>query len=508
MKKFGKLICLVSAAAMLLTACSGGGENSENVALTKVGSTQISEKPMELTIFSVSGDKLIEEQDIFLEAAKLTNVSLKTTTSRNVSDHNQAFNILMASENLPDIVKYINRDYFLQYGEEGAFEPLEDLIDKYAPNLKKAFEDEEVRKYATASDGHIYFIPMLQEPRPQRGWIIRQDWLDKLGLEQPKTVEEYHDVLKAFADNDMNGNGRKDEVPYLSRFTDGVNDLLGLWGAFASWNAKDGKVFYGPMQEEYKTAYTNIGQWYKEGLIDKEIYTRGSNARNELFAENCGGSTHDWFGTTLAFNDTITNIPGFKLSVIAPPNGVEYTVRQKANATGWAISSTSKNKEAAIRYMDFWFSEEGSRLINYGIEGVTYDMVDGVPTFKDEILKNTEKSVLAQIQEYGAQDDIAYSQDFAYEEQWLSAEAKDGMAMYEQYLTEQFPTLSYTKEEKSELDDIMGNIKTYVDEISQKYVFGSLDASAHHDEFISTLKSMKIDRAIEIQQTAYDRYKK
>lgn len=106
---------------------------------------------------------------------------------------------MMSTGELSDLVYYVDRTDINKYGQEGAFAPLNDLIDEYAPNYKKYLDAHpEVRKAITTEDGQIYglLVAGSDEVKAAQGWEIRKDWLDKLGLETPKTVNELHDVLK------------------------------------------------------------------------------------------------------------------------------------------------------------------------------------------------------------------------------------------------------------------------------------------------------------------------
>lgn len=499
----------MSALAILLTSCQGGGQ--ETAQLARDGSGKITTEPTELTLFLTStyNDKYLEELPVFQEIEKITNVRLKTTNSRSVSDEVTAFNTMIASADLPDMVIYgEGKEAFAKYGMEGAFEKLNDLIENETVNLKKEFENPNVRNFATAPDGNIYYIPGMNPVTVAAGWFVRQDWLDKLGLEKPTNMEEYYNMLVAFRDGDPNGNGLNDEVPYFSRFN-GVDHLVYLWDAPLEWAIdENGKVYYGPASEAYKTAYENISKWYAENLIDKEIYTRGWKSRDKLLGDNVGGSTHDWFGSTAQFNDMLKDsVPGMNLRAIVPPNGKEYTIREEAIINGAAISAKSTKKEVAIKFLDFIFSEEGGRFMNFGVEGQQYDMVDSKPIFRDEVIHG-EMTAINILERVGACTRMPYRQDFWYEEQWLNESAKEGARMYidNNYLQEPFPVLSYTPEEKERLNEIMTQIKTLVSENTQKWVFGSQSIADTYDNYIMRMQNMGLDEATKIQQAAYDRY--
>lgn len=508
-----KLIALMSAGVLLLSGCGNATKEKSTVNLLNDGSAKITETPTELTIFFTGApDANLEELPVWQEIAERTNVSLKTVNSKSISDVVTAFNTLMASGELPDIVVYGDgKASFSKFSMEGAFEPLEELIENHTTYLKAEFEKNDVRNFATASDGHIYYIPgMNPADCVARGWLVRQDWIDKLEIKSPENVDEFYDMLVAFRDKDPNGNGQKDEVPYFSRFGD-VSDLAYLWDATLEWGIdENGKVFYGPAQEEYKTAYSNIAKWYAEGLIDKEIYTRGAKSRDKLLGDNVGGATHDWFGSTAQFNDMLKEtVPGMNIQAIAPPNGKEYTVREEVLIQGAAISASSNKKEVAIRFLDYLFSEEGSRFMNFGIEDNHYDMKDDKPYFRDWVIHG-DKTAINILQEAGSCMAMPFRQDFWYEEQWLNESAKKGVKLYTEndYLQPLFPTLSYTVEENEKLKLIMTQIQTLVKENTQKWVFGSENIDTSYDSYISQMKNMGLDEAVAIQQAAYDRYKK
>ena len=156
---------------------------------------------------------------------------------------------------------------------------------------------------ATAADGHIYYIPGTLAPIgsgnvPSEAFFIRQDWLDKLGLKVPATVDEYYEVLKAFKTQDPNGNGQADEIPYFDR-AGTINDLYQLFAAHADYYINDqGQYVNGRTEDAYKNAVKELAKWYREGLIDPEIFTRGQQAREQLLSSNIGGATHDWISST------------------------------------------------------------------------------------------------------------------------------------------------------------------------------------------------------------------
>ena len=511
MKKSWKRATAVLLACGMLAAMTGCGQDKQ---------TGANGDSITLSLFSI-GDGMPsykEGMGVFVEAEKETGVHLKNFLSQSASDAAQALTVMMSSGTLADIIKFNKRGDIAKYGTSGAVIPLNDYINETdTPNIYKYFQAHpEVKKEIEEYDGNIYYLPFLmdtEEMNVSECWFIRQDWLDKLNLQAPTTVEEFHDVLYAFATQDPNGNGQKDEVPYFHR-NKTIEPLLGLWGAHAGWYINDNdELCYGPVEEAYGIAYKNIAQWYKEGLIDKELFTR-SNARDALLANDQGGCTHDWAGSTASYNDSLaSSVDGFRLNWMLPPKNVNGEVRESYSRIpvagyGWSISATNKHPKETAKYFDFWFSEKGSNLANYGVEGEHYDMVDGKPTFKEQLL-HSDRPVLDIIRDSGAQWQYAFVQDFDYEKQWLNKDALACMEAYKQDVKfdKVAPYLKFSEADEKRLNELLPDIGTKINELSQQWVLGAVDVDATFDQYISDLKAMGVDEAIAIRRAAYNNLK-
>lgn len=484
---------------------------------------QITEKPTEVSILAIQNGKVFDEKmAIFQEAFKDTNIKLKAAGSKNISDEVQAFNLAVASGDLPDIISLAYSDKIEDLGMEGGMIPLNDLIDKYAPNIKAFFEKyPRYKKDAVAADGKIYFIPSYYDwynMRASQGLYIRKDWLDKLNLPIPETMEDYYKVLKAFKTQDPNGNGQNDEVPYFERTIEfAEKELVGLFGAEVGFYVEDGKVKFGPQQEIFKTAIKEVSKWYAEGLIDQEIFTRGFQARDYMLKNNLGGATFDWFPSTTYYNKDktmIEKIPGFEFIPIAPPlyNGKRYAPDARPTQNGgWGITVAAKDPVAIIKYFDYWFSQKGYELCNWGIEGDTFERdANGKKHFTDAVLKNATETPLEILRNKGIQFRIGMLQDYEYEKGWGDADAVKAMEWYtkEGYVVDPMPILKYTPEENKRMQKIKVQIEMAVKEMCQKWILGSEDIDKTYDSFIKRLESLGLKEALEINQKAYDRFER
>ena len=510
--KFKRLISLFVCIAFVagFTSCNkiGGLQISGERSLTH----KITDEPLELTLFARKFEAY-SEQSVWVGAYDKTNILLKPTLSENVSNMDRELSLAIAAKQVPDVVYDWSRGNFIRYGAQGVLIPLNDLIDQYAPNYKKFLEENpDVKHFTTAADGNIYFIPFIRDGEASTGWFIRQDWLNKLGLSAPNNLQEFYEVMLAFKNGDPNGNGIADEVPYYGGRGD-LGGLLSLFNLAMGFKYSDGKAIYCPMEDGFADAMSVIAKWYREGLIDPEIFTR-VDGKNYFTASNTGGITHDWLGSTAKRNDALKkSIPGFELIVFAPPEGVDGVRREEkrralVSTEGWAISSSNKHQVETMKYFDFWFTEEGRRMANFGIEGIHYDMVDGEAVFKESVL-NGDVEVTELMNNLRSFINFGYWQDYSYEAQWTNNIADNGLEMYKNngYLPpkHETPYLSYL-EDGERRDVLHTQIWSFLEETMQKWVLGLEDPKASYDTFTHILKELGVDEYIAIEQRAYDRY--
>lgn len=496
-------------------------------AATPVSAEKIVSEPLELDIFFHFRDKYGWDSSwpVAQEVAKQTGISLNGIAPTSAGNTRELFNLMIASGDIPDIVGGEFRgagmkEAFDQYGMEGAFLPLNDLIAEHAPEIQKMLDENPVVKAAiSAPDGNIYYIPYMPDGDVARIWYVRQDWLDKLGLEQPKTVDELYDVLVAFRDQDPNGNGEADEIPFFARHTEEALRLVTLWGArstgsdtYHQFYIDNGTVAHPYAHENFRTGIANVAKWYAEGLIDKEVFTRKSRARDELLGGNTGGVTHDWVASTAGYNNKLKDqIEGFAFLPMAPPADVNGKVweehgRIAVKPTGWGIGYTNEHPEETIKLFNYYFTEEGRRTANFGVEGLTYDMIDGKPQFKDSVL-NGDGAVVAQMWEIGAQIPVGFQQDYEYERQWTNEIALKGIEMYSQggYVVDQFLGFAMNTEEKAVYDKYWPNLLSFMQESYEKWILGATDVNEDWDNYQAQLERLGYTEVQAALQSAYER---
>ncbi len=431
------------------------------------------------------------------------------------------FNMMMASRDLPDMIEYTWVDY--PGGpqtaiNDGVIIDLSDYIAEYCPNLSGLLADSpEHDRQSKTDEGNYYAFPAYNTGsyRAFGGLVARKDWLDELGLAVPETIDEWETVLRAFKEK----KGAKS--PFTGTFNDltGVNTFNGAYKTSFKFYLKDGKVCYGPIEPQFKEYMTRLNSWYNEGLLDREIVTNNSELKDAKIISGEAGAFFG-YGTGGRYLDATRDTnPAFDVTAAQYPvmnKGEEpsfLTMEWDAGSAQLAVTTECKNPEAAAKWADYLYSEEGGVLLHFGVEGLSYNMVDGYPTYTDLIMKNPEglSSAVAMALYTRAnypcpglnQDPRYLEQSYKYQQQ------RDGLKLYSTYVENArstlFPEVSLSAEESEEYVNIMADIDTYNSEIFAKFITGA-EALDGFDKYVEEIKNMGIERAIEINQQAYERY--
>lgn len=429
--------------------------------------------------------------------------------------------LIISSGELPDFIMTVAPKAAVEYGVQGAFMRLNEVIDQYMPNFKALLDaNPELRASITSPDGSIYFIPraMVDEHvRQYTSWAVRTDWLEKLGKSVPTTTDEMYDVLKALKASDLNENGIiGDEVGYMGN----IEDIIALFdvGTKATSNAfnalvEDGKIVFGPTDPKYKVALEYCHKLYSEGLIDPDFpnNTSGKDAIattvGNLF---CYGSVNGMMGK---YNKLLGKLvyEGMVPPATEYAEGVNLSGHPIIDAGfGSGICSTTEHLEEVAKMFDYWFSEEGQLLFYFGIEGETYTMVDGVPTYVDAVAHAPNITLNNYINTYiGFYSTMSANVPSATYQQTLLANGQNSVdannIATEHRSAKKVPNLIFSADEILEMGTLETDINTYVSENAQKFVRGdrSLD---EFDAFVSDLQRMGVDHLVSIYQAAYDRF--
>ncbi|GIO67370.1 extracellular solute-binding protein [Paenibacillus cookii] len=438
-------------------------------------------------------------------------------------------NLLLAGNDYPEMfyASAFSRSDLLKYGKQGAFIPLNDLIDKYAPNFKAVMEKYPIiAKGITMPDGNIYGLPTIYDPEFKSvlygtPWV-KQEWLDKLGLKQPETLDDFYAMLKAFKEKDPNGNGQKDEIAWGAVGTAGiVNYLRGSFGLNnhgtsninVDTDPETGKIRFIPTDERYKELLQFVNKLYKDGLLEQDIVSVKST---EVDAKGMQG--------LLGVSDSVDPVAIYNqkgyvgLSVLKGPHGDrQYNAYGSplGNIGMFVLTDKAKHPEAMMRWMDYFYSDEGIKLFFMGWKDETYtEDANGNVDYTDEIKNNPKGLNLDQaVGQYliwpGGYYPGFVKQKFFKGAEGLPASVENAKKA-EPYVLPQdqvWPPFNFTQEEQSELTTIQTDIETYVNEMRDKFITGN-ESFDNWDQYVAALKKMGVDRYVAIYQSASERYAK
>lgn len=527
-----KLLIMILAASMLLSMTMAGAV-AENAPTFRIFAGVGSMSPPNET-------KPIVQQ---LNEAAGINVEWENVTGDMMTERKNL--IFAAGQDLPDA--FMNArlsDYeLMNYGEQGMLIPLQDYITpEIMPNLFKVLEKRpNMLAQVTMPDGNIYSLPSggemgftgedgnvyLIAVNPQFN-IINTDWLKKLGLEMPTTMDEFYDVLVAFKTQDPNGNGKADEIPLSFIFENwtagmtsffagfGFTDYNDVGGLGAHRGVVDGKVVYKAVSDQYKDAIAYLSKWYQEGLIDVEVFSQDaakyiSKGKND---EVILGSYVWW---------EIPEVVGYDrasmyelMPLLSGPAGDPVMMLREESAVGrgsFAISSDCKDPAKLLSWVDMRYDPIIGMQASYGPIGQFFEAqpdekgvyVNAIPpagTTEGEMkeIMQWEGPVYTMAEYYGtvfymeerAQDRLDILRDFYF-------------AKYKPDQSYTYPNVTFTAEENELINEVYADIKNLTSEKTALWLKeGSIEAE--WDAYVAQLESMGLGELLNVWQAAYDRY--
>ncbi|MDR0450982.1 MAG: extracellular solute-binding protein [Treponema sp.] len=436
-----------------------------------------------------------------------------------IGGENEQFNLMVASGELPDI---IDRDFLAYPGgpekaiSDGVITNLNDTLARHAPNLAgwlKAHPDYD--RMVKTDEGNYYVFPFMRGDVGLCIWQgiqIRKDWLDELGLAVPQTYDDWRNVLTAFKQ-------RKNSPAPLCIPWNNTSFLYGYGVDRNFFVGADGKVQYGSTDPAFREYLEMMAQWYREGLLDPDMATLSAQQIQTRIASGVSGAFHGSLGGNMgAWTPAARQTtPQFELLAVKGPTkqrGQEPILLNIDNpyygANSAAISGASRNVEIAARLLDYNYGQEGYMFNNFGVEGVSYNMINGYPTFTDLVMRNPQGWPVSQAMSAHVRSSYGgpMVQAIEYFQQYMALPEQkagpDNWAIKEPF-KHRLPPITPTPEESREFAQIMNEINTYTDEMITKFILGTEPLSSW-DTFVSTIRRMGIDRALAIQNAALTRY--
>ncbi len=456
----------------------------------------------------------LNESEMYKELEERTGVHVDFTHPAEGEEMEQ-FNLMLNSKELPDVIQSY-ADYYkggVEKGiKDGVYLRLNELIDEHAPNFKKLLEeDPELARQIMTDEGDIYAFPVVSIDTDEPAWwgpVFRGDWLEELDLEIPTTLDEWYNVLTQFKEK----KNAKAPLVFSSRGIDPYGTIISAFDIGESFYKKDNVVKYGPIEPEFKEYLTTMNKWYNEGLIDKDFPTRDSNGKATLITSGDTGayiteySLVDKYQAAIAATDPKAKFVAAVQPSLKAGENVNYRVTNERNGGYEAvITSSCKNPEAVVKWFDYAYSEDGFMLFNYGIEGKSYNMVDGKPQFTELMTDNPEGLDFWTVCNKYKLDIGPYLRDYKAVPGFTDIDL-DCMEQWTKAGTENvLPPIKLTPEERETYSDIMSDVSTFKDEMILKFIVGELPLS-EFDNYVEQIEALGIEKVIDIHQDALDRY--
>lgn len=565
-KIFKKMLAALLAGTMLMSVagCGSDTSNDENTVKESEESQGVSTETVqdEESYFNAEGYPICDEPititvsgqnyntdswndtDMVAEIEKQFGIIMDCSEFESEAWSTQ-FTLMLSSDDLPDLILSSGQEKSVvdEYGQEGYFLALNEYLD-YMPNFKAFLEEHpDYEAYLTSSDGNIYGLTQYNEneiTKLQRTFI-NGAWLENVNMEVPTNVDELYDVLKAFKEQDANGNGDPDDeiplsgglttlTPFLHAFGIFSNDLL-----YSPYVDEDGNVILGQATDNYKAMLQYLHKLYEEGLYDVDALVQSNDEFNAKGAEErlgmytTGGAPYVVAGR----DDTYDKLWKYVGGLTSDYNDVRAAVYNSGVGTTVkvAVSADTEYPEAVCRLIDYFYSDEGSIVGSRGFVGVSSEMSPSAVDESQMVVSalNLDEANYSSAEEYRYRKGIInegfnvrrfyygsiYQVMAAMTDEQVNEAISEGViydwsasmeaGRRELTAVDVFPTLVYTADESDRLNTLKTDITMYVEQACGQFITGELDIEENWNTYISTLESNGLDEIVAIEQAAYDR---
>ena len=472
------------------------------------------------------------------------------------SDCATQISLMIASgEKLPDILygfHGISLANGKEYGNQGYFADLTDYLNDpeythfmreslttiFGAEMGETLRNQLLMRATYAEDGRIYAFPAMEDvpmDSPCCHAFINQDWLDKLGLQIPHTVDELYNVLVAFRDKDPNGNGKADEIPLLggvqNNYTDPVEWIVNafIYCNFSNYFNVENNVLSTPFNtDEYRQALIFLKKLYDENLLVKSNFTSSDNERRSLFNPSngvykvgiaCGHMDLAWQMNNEAVQHYVAVGPLADATGKGGYGCRDYYTMQ----FNTYVSADCKDIDLAVRFIDFTRSSEAYMRQRWGEYGVDWEWSDGSG---QSCAGNAPKFRRLNESTWGDQNSQCWHQvcSISSEYYWSyeisdfdptssdSCRVKNLIENYDLYKAAGMPEQVYffglfNQEETDDRADYTSDLVNYFLKARTDFISGALDpnSDAVWNEYLKTLKDLQYDRYVEGAQIMWDR---
>ncbi len=439
---------------------------------------------------------------------------------------------LASRKNLPDIAKANTLDdsTLLNLAERGIILPINEIVEQYSAGPAKEALAHDFPTFAplsTAEDGNIYWFTNVQNKVYQDNTNAngsftiqyRKDWADKLGIPEPTNLQEFTQMLRAFRQQDANGNGKADEILFInpSTFRTAIAQWFGLGTATIAVDPETNQIISPWKQPHVGEYFAYLNQLVQEGILDADKLT-SYDMKLQLCAEDRIGAVWDY--PDAMWNDAAARTvnPHAEYVPLMPLPAVEGIVPASMSEPGalvwerFVVTRDCKDLEAVGRLLDLIFSEEYKTLTSYGQEGINYTIEDGkiipIPGLDFNVLKENRiaegailwNGVLPRVQEV----------DMEVCNPQCDANKRDVTLNLINY-PKQYPDQTNnflalpTREEAARINELQQNLEIASKELALKLTLGLIPLTDLEKE-VEKLDQLGLAELMEISQKRYDRY--
>lgn len=558
MKKQLKLIALFMAALLLFAACSGPETESSKLAENSSQSGQPESTGSEGEPASEgTGDSSLPVIDEKITLSCWVPLGFKQQTVMNSWDAIEGFqaiedgtniqiewlhppvggeteqlNTMIAARNLPDIIHTAWDSISGGPGKMIADEiiiDIDELVQENAPNLMKYWEENPGLRSLTYTDeqecyGMPYYWPQT-EYLFHFGFVVRGDWLEKLGVETPTDVDTWYQYLTAVRDGDPNGNGEQDELPFAGKNPNGTLDdimqlqrLYGIQPNAFFYREKSGEIVSAIHQPAMKEWLKTMAKWYAEGLIDPEILSTDRTTLDSKVLTDQAGALWSGAGTgqlglylKQKENDGDDTFSLDPVPVPTSPDGERLGWLKTMASDASGITTANSYPVETVKYFDYYFSKEGHLLSQAGVEGKAYTLSGEDLSFTEYCTANPDglsfdsaliQCGLAPMSFTGYQLADYWKYNISFTPQAASSDEVWG----DYTVNKELSGLRFTSEENNRVASIQNDVKALYQEVVSKIITGQMEADKF-DEFIGQAEGIGINELHEIYKAADERMK-
>ncbi|MEA4889643.1 MAG: extracellular solute-binding protein [Clostridiaceae bacterium] len=595
-KKILAIILLLGMLSVMVLGCATTADTSGSAGTTKTGTTTtgvasttgtsgaqvtapgelpVTTETVKLTMGITQNVRVEDYEDNFMTKMVLDECGIDLDFVLFPTDQpEQKIQLMISSgEKLPDIIHYSFSDaQRAAYGADGVFKPLNDYMDNLTFWYNKAdmeqSEYDQIKVLGTSPDGNFYGFPAYTNGLGdvvQYMMNINHTWLDKLGLSMPTTTEEFYNVLVAFRDKDPNGNGKKDEIPFLTssgqwsavNWHEIINSFVywDPWYTTSYFDVTDGKLWAPFITDEWREAMRYLRKLVKEGLMSELSFSMT-------------GAEHKAAVNLTPDQDTVVGVVGGHYIVLwdsgnenimqydampalTGPEGVCWSPQRTANFMySTFITKDNPYPEISFRMFDYWWDEKRSLITRYGEPGVHFDYAADDPSGFLTKYPYLGVGAIAQNMTAAKYNTIPNVQNPWTSQEphksiwnthfccglpsktysgsasltpvpttWTEAKEKGwGPDAQMSWINLQYYNLRankepkevakrllFTAEEDTAINELRTTINSYINESIALFATGTMDIEKDWDTYVQSLKDMGLQQYLETSQAAYDR---